>query len=385
MRMLTDRDSTRRTGMRRRAVAAAFVCLFAAQAAHGYNLLGPYRWDPSVWGPGETLVFHLSSANWPEWARLTPEEMKDLLQERFDEWSASPRTDMSLRVELTNAELEPARDGKNIFYWSERPGPGTFGNTGSWYERENGEWWRVEADHWLGTPESLFAASKSDYDSSSFSTWVSLTSNLGHHGIGHLLGFGHAGTFPVSRHCPGPPDSLAGCRPVANDMDHWRGVSGTWPMDSVMSYGVSGVMGWNGQGGLLRLDDRIGASVLRPSRTFFETTGAIAGSILADGKPVRGIHVWALRQTEEGLVDGVGSFADENGEFHIQGLPPGDWILLAHPDLEWMANPGFFYERQGEFLDVMLLRPVRAAAGQTTRGIEINMLRGRKTAAGLAH
>ena len=169
------------------------------------------------------------------------------------------------------------------------------------------------------------------------------------------------------------------------DLGYWRSVSGAWELDPIMSYGYTGNSSWNGQGGTLRLDERIGASVMRPKPGFFETTGAIAGSILADGEPVRGIHVWALRQTEEGLMDGVGSFSDGNGEFHIRGLPPGDWILLAHPDLEWIANPWFFYEKQGEFLDVMLLRPVRAVAGRTTRGIEINMLRGRETAAGLAH
>ena len=370
MRMLTDRDSTRRTGMRRRAVAAAFVCLFAAQTAHAYHIFA--AWDPQVWGPGETLVFHLSSANWPEEAGMTPEEVRDLLQERFDEWSAIPTADISWHVELTDAELEPGKDGKNIFFWAEKVYGGNV-----WYEERNGVWWRHELDQHLKdlrTPREL-------YDRSPLH---SIANSIGQHEIGHFM-LEHSGTFPVSRRCPGPPNTSAGCGPANGDLDYWREVSGAWELDPIMSYGASGQLSWNAQGGLLRLDDRIGASVYRPSRTFFETTGAIAGSILADGEPVHGIHVWALRQTEEGLVDGVGSFADENGEFLIQGLPPGDWILLAHPDLAWLANPWAFYEKQGEFLDVMLLRPVRAAAGQTTRGIEINMLRGRKTAAGLAH
>ena len=371
MRMLTDRNSARRTGMQRRAIAAAFVCLFAGQTAHAYRLAT--AWDPQVWGPGETLVFHLSSANWPEEAGMTPEEVRDLLQERFDEWSAIPTADISWRVELTDAELEFAKDGKNIFYWAD-----TYGGN-PWYERRNGVWWRVEVDYYLGPPEASVVP-KELYDRSPLH---SIANSIGQHDIGHIL-LEHAGTFPVSRRCPGRT-STGGCGPVNGDLDYWRGVSGAWELDPIMSYGASGQLSWNAQGGLLRLDDRIGASVYRPSRTFFETTGAIAGSIVADGEPVPHLHVWALRQTEEGLVDGVGSFADENGEFHIRGLPPGDWILLAHPDLEWVANPWFFFEQQGEFLDVMLLQPVRAAAGQTTRGIEINMLRGRETAAGLAH
>ncbi len=52
-------------------------------------------------------------------------------------------------------------------------------------------------------------------------------------------------------------------------------------------------------------------------------------------------------------------------------------VLIAHPDVEWLANPWFFYERQGELRDEMLLYPVRARAGQTTSGIEITMSRGR--------
>ena len=387
MRMLTDPNSARRRGMRWRAIAAAFACLFAAQTAHAY-LLFDSPWHPSVWGPGETLVFTLSSDNWPEDAGMTPEEVKDLLEEMIGEWSAIPTADISWRVEGPVEGLEPGKDGRNIFYIN----PGYVhggGGLSLWYEKRNGVWGKVEVDHPLGGPSAL-QRTRSGYDSRPGGY---ISHELGMHPLGHVLDLDHAGTFPVSRYCPGwdfdwnqgYDYEWSTCHSVNGDLGYWRSVSGAWELDPIMSYGVTGISSWNGQGGTLRLDDRIGASVMRPKPGFFETTGAIAGSILADGEPVRGIHVWALRQTEEGLMDGVGSFSDENGEFHIRGLPPGDWILLAHPDLEWIANPWFFYEKQGEFLDVMLLRPVRAAAGQTTRGIEINMLRGRETAVGVAH
>ena len=387
MKMLTNgsstRNSARRRGMRRRTIAAAFVCLFAAQAAHAYRYWA--RWHPSVWGPGETLVFTLSSENWPEDAGMTPEEVKNLANEMLGEWSAIPTADISWRVEGPVEGLEPGRDGRSIF-WIDPEGGHGLGSL--WYEQRNDVWWKVEIDMRIGAPD-FFRWPRSIYDGpGGYITW-----DLGQHPIGHLLGLEHAGTFPVSRYCPGWNFDWSrefdgerdDCRSVSGDLGYWRSVSGAYELDPIMSGGYTGSASWNWQGGTLRLDERIGASVMRPKPGFFETTGAIAGSILADGKPVPYIHVWALQQTEEGLMDGVGSFADENGEFHIRGLPPGDWILLAHPDLEWSANTPFFFEKQGEFLDVMLLRPVRAAAGQTTRGIEINMLRGRETAAGLAH
>ena len=196
------------------------------------------------------------------------------------------------------------------------------------------------------------------------------------HPLGHTLGLGHAATFPVFASCPGTIDA---CGRVNGNLDYWRAVSGAWQLDPIMSYGVSGSLSFLDGGAALRLDDKIGASLLRPKPGWLETTGAIAGSVRTDDGPVPFVHVWAVRPDGHGLMDGVGSFADRNGDFLIQGLPPGDWILIAHPDLSWVANPRFFFERQGELTDEMLLYPVRARAGQTTSGIEITMSRGRKT------
>ena len=353
----------------------------AAGHAHGHAAADRYllynndnRWHPSVWPPGDTLVFHLSSVNWPENAGMTPEEVKDLLNEMLAEWSEIPTADLLWRVEGP-VDLEPGRDGKNIFFLD--PGSAHGARTGGrWGDEIDGVWGIVELDHSLGRPDEAVTFSRSAYDT----PWAYIANEMGMHPLGHALGFDHAASFPVARSCPGPTYAVSDCGPVNGEFGYWRRVSGAWPLDPVMSYGVSSILSWTGEGRALRLDDKVGASLLRPRPGWLATTGTISGSVRTeDGWPVPHVHIWAVRPTEEGRMDGVGAFADRHGNFEIRGLPPGDWILVAHPDLDWLANPWFFYQRQGELLDEMLLYPVRARAGQTTGGIQITMARGRVT------
>jgi len=341
-------------------------------AANSY-LLGNLGWHPSAWPPGDTLVFYLSSANWPENARMTPEEVKDLLDEMLAEWSAISTADMLLRVEGPVDGLQPGRDGKNIFFLD--PGSAHGARTGGrWGEEIDGVRGLVEIDHSLGTPGESVSFPRSVYDN----PWAYVANEMGMHPLGHTLGLEHAASFPVGRSCPPPTYGVDSCRPVNGDASYWRRVSGAWSMDPIMSYGLTSIMSWTADGRTLRLDDKVGASLLRPKPGWLANTGTIAGSVRAeDGRPVPHIHVWAVQPNADGVMDGVGAFADGNGDFQIRGLPPGDWFLVAHPDLEWLANPRFFYEGQGDLLDEMLLFPVRAEAGQETGGIEIVMGHGR--------
>lgn len=335
-------------------------------------LYGPGgRWHPSVWGPGETLVFYLSTENWPEDARITPADAKEILERMLAEWSAIPSADISWRVEGPVDGLLPGKDGKNIF-WVDPGYVHGGGPVTRWYETIDGIPGMVEADHRIN-PNPLRMPKSAFNEPGHY-----ITHELGMHPLGHTLGLGHAAAFPVSTPCPGP--TADDCWRMAGNLGYWRDVSGAYQLSPIMSYGVTGATSFIEGGATLRLDDKIGASLLRPKPGWLETTGAIAGSVNYDnGRPVPFVHVWAVRPNERGLMDGVGSFADRNGDFLIRGLPPGDWILIAHPDLPWLANPRFFFERQGELTDEMMLFPVRARAGQTTSGIEITMSRGRKT------
>ena len=342
-------------------------------AAANRYLLYDNTWHPSVWPPGDTLVFYLSTVNWPEDARMTPEEVKDLLSEMLAEWSDISTADMLLRVDGP-VDLEPGRDGKNIFFLN----PGSVHGGGVptyWSDRIDGVRGIVEVDHELGLPENVVWWTKGQYDQS---PWLYVANAMGMHPLGHTFGLGHSAAFPVARSCPPPTYGVDDCGPVDGDSGYWRRVSGAWPLDPIMSYGISSILSWTADGRTLRLDDKVGASLLRPRPGWLATVGTIAGSVRAeDGWPVSHVHIWAVRPSDDGTVDGVGAFADRDGNFEIRGLPPGDWFLVAHPDLEWLANPGFYYDQQGELLDEMLLYPVRAQAGQTADGIEITMSRGR--------
>ena len=191
------------------------------------------------------------------------------------------------------------------------------------------------------------------------------------HDFGHALRLDHAATFPVRRSAPDP---------WVWNWEQWRAVSGVWSLDPVMSYGAAGGMTADETGSFLRLDDKIAISLARPRPGWLAGAGTISGRIYADGNPKPFVHVWALFQKRDGRMDGIGAFADEHGDFRIEGLPAGDYYLWAHPDLEWLANPWLFLEGQGELLDVLLPFPVRVAAGRATSGIEINMRSGRPAA-----
>ena len=239
-----------------------------------------------------------------------------------------------------------------------------------WYESDGDEWKLVELDGRID-PNSV-RRTRQGYDSPS-------ANEMGMHPLGHTFRPDHAGTLPVFASCPGRTSS--DCGRVAGDLDYRHDVSGAWQLDPIMSYGASSVLSLiDERRSALRLDDKVGPSLLRPKPGWLETTGSIAGSVRADdGSPVPHIHVWAMRPDERGRMAGVGSFADRNGDVRIRGLPRGDWILIAHPDLYWVANPRFFFERQGELTDEMLLCPVPVRAGQTIGGIQITMSRGRET------
>ena len=85
-------------------------------------------------------------------------------------------------------------------------------------------------------------------------------------------------------------------------------------------------------------DDRAGLTLLYPTLFAGLSHGAVAGRVVLEGAPVRFAYVQALR-TGIPTGAGPGTFTDENGEFLLEGLQPGSWLLWMHPLLITHSNP----------------------------------------------
>lgn len=160
------------------------------------------------------------------------------------------------------------------------------------------------------------------------------------HEIGHVLGLEHSGE-------------------AGSAMQPRQGVNGLYGQAALNTRTLSD-------------DDRAGVRALyAPSGAL----GAIAGKITdADGAPADGAHVWA-EDAETGRVLASNS-ALRDGSYHIEGLPPGQYRLIAEleGDAEQSAA-GAFTEANAANVDAPARAPhvaevrgrVAVAAGQTAR------------------
>ena len=127
------------------------------------------------------------------------------------------------------------------------------------------------------------------------------------------------------------------------------------------------------------LDDAIGASLMRPAPGWLRTTGAISGRITVEGRSAVHVMVFAARMTNSGVEEGVSAMTEADGDFHIEGLAPGVYVLRAgslnRPDAHthWVPRGAILDAR-----DKILLDPVTVRAGQETTGIRLDLPRGRQ-------
>lgn len=294
------------------------------------------RWAEDAW----PMVWHVAGDAWPRDV-ITPEDAAPIFARALAAWSEIPTADIPWRMEGWKGGIAgAAHDGYNTFVFDPNE---DHGGTRVWQEKRGGRWLYVESD--IKITRGDLDQIRRIHEGEPLQAWLE---SLAFHGLGHALGLGHASTFPVRRERDAPT------LPVSS-----------WPLDPVMSYGR--------YGGGIRIDDAVGASLLRPRPEWLRQTGQIAGQIRTADGPVPFVHVWALQEGVDGLMDGVGAFTNENGDFLIEGLQAGDYVLWAHPDLYWLAHPWFYLERQGELLDVVLPVPVPVRAGQATAGVQIEM------------
>ena len=312
------------------------------------------RWDPAVWGPGETLEWVIAPE--PGWTSAwvaegqegpapfaTPEEALPILARGLAAWSDLETAD--IRWEVTGVERVEGfvRDGYKTV--TVQIAPGILGQAKPWMRLVNGAWKMEECDV---RPPVVVA----DILAGDIYHLGSLIHEFGHClPLHHSAAFGDAArifdAFPDSR--GHPPVMALAFRSFAEPT----------------------------------LDDITGASLLRSVPGWLRTTGAISGRVTVEGTKAAHVMVFAARMTGDGVQESVSVMTEPDGDFTIEGLMPGVYFLRASSMIRTDAHPYYAYHLESgaailDARDKILLDPVTVRAGQETPGIRLDLRRGRQ-------
>lgn len=297
------------------------------------------RWSADVWGPGETLAWEIEDgSDWTLLLDASATEFAPVVAEALASWSEIPTADISWRLSgVGPAQDYEFGDGRSRVFLDV---DGSWGVLMQWTRNRELDVWEIaECD--IGVPGWLVDRYP-DPDALRRPLFNFLYSELG-----HCLGLNEPARLPGSQRL----------RVNAEGEDSWYQTA-VWA-------GVS--------------DRWIGASLLRPRAGWLSRTGGLAGTLESDGAPVPYAHVYALRPAPGGMGDPVGAFTNARGEFLIEGLPPGDRFLWAHPISDsWDHTPLLLEGAETNVKDTFLPLPVRVEAGRVTDGITIPMQPGRR-------
>lgn len=158
------------------------------------------------------------------------------------------------------------------------------------------------------------------------------------HEMGHCLGLRHVPANPVwLGQEANVPDWPSGFLP-----EPLAGLSSDPQMSIAASYGVP----------RLTPDDRVGVSLLYPAPGFVEERGSIGGRLVSpEGEPAAFLYVQSVDYASGTAVFGPGAFADERGQFLLEGLTAGPVHLWVRPTRLYMERPGYQSARSWDLLD----------------------------------
>lgn len=299
------------------------------------------RWRETVWGPGDTLVWHvLDDSRWqPHFSG--PEETLPLVEESLDTWARISSADVRWRVDGILPEEQVSGDGRNTVSVEETE---DFAGQARRLlrKRSGGPWETVECDVVLSTN---YVERLAGSDDNRLNTLL--------HEFGHCLGLRHAATTPTIRW-------------------DWRWTdSSVWRKDPQMSYGRD-------IDSALAEDEVIGASLLRPVRGWRQTTGSISGRVLRGVGPAAFVSVHVLRNEGGRARPAVQVFTDEDGGFRAEGLSPGEYVVWIHPMFRHDAHPALLSAGAvTNTRDLLLARRHRVRTGQETPAGEFTLAQGR--------
>ena len=281
---------------------------FTARAGVAYRFFDFYDTGPAT--PTAAYALRWDDADLPVTFRLLdndlarrryPEVVRGAVEEAFATWNGVPTS--RFRVELAEDPFRADQNGMQ--------GINEIGFSGIFEPGDRRAFSVVRADDARTIQECDISLSPHAYEGH-VDRWRDILEYVVLHEIGHCLGLLHSEMYPMS--------------------DWVEDVPATYFPPPVMSYS------WT-RSAELSEDDRVGASLLYPAPAFPRSRGAVAGRIVtAGGLPGRYTYVQALMIGERPRA-GPGAFANENGYFLLEGLPPGRALLWVHPVLPWIGFP----------------------------------------------
>jgi hypothetical protein len=275
---------------------------FAYRVGHRFRgIQNRLTWDPAIWPPGGTLTFVLVDS--PDW-QVELGVVREAAEEAMAVWSRLATADIRWQLGGT----VPADENLRVLSRISPTDEATIRSTHVHIERLPGS--DPDVKNTIVSCNILVGPNiaSSGHD---LLKWILV------HELGHCLGLHH------------PDESVPGYSERASS-GYWQGYKppSGWARQPIMAQGF-----YDASPGLT-LDDRVGASLLRPRAGWIERTGTIRGNVLVEGEPVPLVHVLATRLGPDGAPEeSVGRFTDIRGEFYIEGLPPGDYALLVRPIL----------------------------------------------------
>ena len=305
-------------------------------------------WSSEHWGFGQTLSWVVSedpgwTEGWQDWrgnevdAPFTDARMAlPAVGKALATWSGLESADVLWEVAGLEEGLVDARDGRMTVTVDPTTSAGAIAF--SWRSRDasNNRWYVTECDVVL----SPWAAASLGRDR--------LSSLI--HEFGHCIGLDHAAVAPHSYHAVRHDTQFAAWGPSPN-----------------MSYGP-------GRANELHLDDIIGASLVRPAPGWLPTRGTISGTVTVAGEPATYLSVWALGVADSGTDVAVGTFSDPDGDFVIEGLPPGDYLIRAGPMIRTLAHYSLSFDATVDVNDGVMLDLVTVFPGILTDAVELDLL-----------